>query len=404
MSDSGDGVTGTTARQGQVLAGHARFLITTAARAPSVHNTQPWRFRTGPDAVEVWGDPRRKLRTDPLGREMLISCGAAVFGLRLAVRSLGYWPVTELLPDPARLRLLARVSIGAAAPATGLERQMLERGPAPAHAPRPVRARPAAPRAAGRPAARRAGRGRHPRAGHRRPGLRPAGADHRRRGPPRRSQPARPGRDTTLDQDRGQHGTRRHPRHRPGQRHRAPPRAAAAARLRPRPRHRPAALWRGIPARHRRVADPRRPPRGLAARRAGAVPDAAARRQPAGLRLPVHPAAGGRRRPRPHRQPARTARPSPDAPPARPRNHYVPHRPAAARRTRWPLTPPAHPPAVSAGAAVTAPARGPLTGQQPPGRRGPGAAGDRPPGSSRQLPGDGGLPRGRQAPHEDGKD
>ena len=56
---------------------------------------------------------------------MLISCGAAVFGLRLAVRSLGYWPVTELLPDPARLRLLARVSTGAAAPATGLERQML---------------------------------------------------------------------------------------------------------------------------------------------------------------------------------------------------------------------------------------------------------------------------------------
>ena len=129
MSDSGDGVTGTTARQGQVLAGHARFLITTAARAPSVHNTQPWRFRTGPDAVEVWGDPRRKLRTDPLGREMLISCGAAVFGLRLAVRSLGYWPVTELLPDPARLRLLARVSIGAAAPATGLERQMLDAVP-----------------------------------------------------------------------------------------------------------------------------------------------------------------------------------------------------------------------------------------------------------------------------------
>ena len=106
-----------------------RFLITTATRAPSVHNTQPWRFRTGPDAVELWSDPRRKLRTDPSGREMLISCGAALFGLRLAVRSLGYWPVTQLLPDPARLRLLARVSIGAAAPATGLERQMLNAVP-----------------------------------------------------------------------------------------------------------------------------------------------------------------------------------------------------------------------------------------------------------------------------------
>jgi hypothetical protein len=129
MGDSSDGVTGTTAGQAQVLAGHAGFLITAAVRAPSVHNTQPWRFRAGPDAVELWTDPRRKLRADPSGREMLISCGAAVFGLRLAVRSLGYLPVTELLPDPAQLRLAARIRTGAAAPVTGLERQMLDAVP-----------------------------------------------------------------------------------------------------------------------------------------------------------------------------------------------------------------------------------------------------------------------------------
>jgi nitroreductase len=129
MGDSSDSVTGTTTGRAQVLAGHAGFLITTAARAPSVHNTQPWRFRVTPDAVELWTDPRRKLRADPSGREMLISCGAALFGLRLAVRSLGYLPVTALLPDPAQLRLLARVRIGAAAPATGLERQMLDAVP-----------------------------------------------------------------------------------------------------------------------------------------------------------------------------------------------------------------------------------------------------------------------------------
>jgi hypothetical protein len=108
------------------LAEHAEFLIATAARAPSVHNTQPWRFKASPDAIELYADPRRKLRTDRTGREMLISCGAALFGLRLAVRALGWRPVVEVFPDPARLRLLARVRLGAAAPVGPAERRMLE--------------------------------------------------------------------------------------------------------------------------------------------------------------------------------------------------------------------------------------------------------------------------------------
>jgi hypothetical protein len=109
-----------------IPADRAGYLIATAARAPSVHNTQPWRFRVGEYAIELHADVRRKLLVDPLGREMLISCGAALFGLRLAVRSLGYLPVVELFPDPARLRLLARVRLGAVAPMTTRERQMLD--------------------------------------------------------------------------------------------------------------------------------------------------------------------------------------------------------------------------------------------------------------------------------------
>lgn len=105
------------------------YLITTAARAPSVHNTQPWRFKVSEDAIELYADPRRKLRVDPVGREMFISCGAALFGLRLAARSLGYQPVVELLPDPARLRLLARVRLTAGGPLTDTERRMLEAVP-----------------------------------------------------------------------------------------------------------------------------------------------------------------------------------------------------------------------------------------------------------------------------------
>jgi hypothetical protein len=109
-----------------IPADRADYLIATAARAPSVHNTQPWRFRVGEYAIELHADVGRKLRVDPLGREMLISCGAALFGLRLAVRSIGYQPVVELLPDRGQLRLLARVKLGAAEPITAKERRMLE--------------------------------------------------------------------------------------------------------------------------------------------------------------------------------------------------------------------------------------------------------------------------------------
>jgi hypothetical protein len=109
-----------------IPAGRADYLIATAARAPSVHNTQPWRFRVSEYVIELYADPGRKLRVDRSGREMLISCGAALFGLRLAVRSLGYLPVAELLPDPTRSRLLARVTLGKAQAITPPERKLLE--------------------------------------------------------------------------------------------------------------------------------------------------------------------------------------------------------------------------------------------------------------------------------------
>jgi nitroreductase len=101
-------------------------LVAAAARAPSVHNTQPWRFRAGRDTIELLADRSRMLaRIDPAGREMLISCGAALFGLRLAIRELGYQPDLQLLPDPSQRDLLARLRPGAVAPITPAERQLL---------------------------------------------------------------------------------------------------------------------------------------------------------------------------------------------------------------------------------------------------------------------------------------
>lgn len=108
-----------------ILPDQVEFLIATAARAPSVHNTQPWRFRVTRYGLELYADPARRLRVDPLGREMVISCGAALFGLRLAIRSLGFMPQVQIVPVSARRGLLARVGLGSPRPMDSSERQML---------------------------------------------------------------------------------------------------------------------------------------------------------------------------------------------------------------------------------------------------------------------------------------
>ncbi len=112
-----------------ILARRAGYLIEVAARAPSLHNTQPWRFRLSEHAIELYADASRQLLEDPGGREMLISCGAALYGLRLAVRSLGYLPEVALFPEPTRRRLLARVRLGRPAPMTSDERKLLQAVP-----------------------------------------------------------------------------------------------------------------------------------------------------------------------------------------------------------------------------------------------------------------------------------
>ena len=60
---------------------------------------------------------------------MIISCGAALFGLRLAIRWLGCQPETDLFPEPGQRRLPARVRAGCPAPMTPDERAMLQAGP-----------------------------------------------------------------------------------------------------------------------------------------------------------------------------------------------------------------------------------------------------------------------------------
>ena len=69
--------------------------------APSILNTKPWKVdQVATDRVELRPDWTRHLEViDPRHRELLISCGAALFNLRMAVRATGHDPVVMLLPD-----------------------------------------------------------------------------------------------------------------------------------------------------------------------------------------------------------------------------------------------------------------------------------------------------------------
>lgn len=85
--------------------------VRTATTAPSLHNSQPWLFRIRGSRIEMYADPTRRLDVvDPDGREQLISVGAAVFTLRLAIRRAGFGCDVDLLPDPDRPDLVARVA------------------------------------------------------------------------------------------------------------------------------------------------------------------------------------------------------------------------------------------------------------------------------------------------------
>lgn len=96
-----------------VTAAKLRFAVRYAVLAPSCHNSQPWRFQTSGPRIELLADRNRSLPVaDPHDRELTISCGAALFNLRLALFHFGYEPVVEVQPRTDTPNLLARISLG----------------------------------------------------------------------------------------------------------------------------------------------------------------------------------------------------------------------------------------------------------------------------------------------------
>ena len=92
-----------------------------AVWAPSIHNSQPWRFRLDEEAIDVLLDPARLITAcDPTGRAARISCGAAAYTLRLALAMRGMPSVVRVGGGP----VMARLTPMPARPPNPLERRL----------------------------------------------------------------------------------------------------------------------------------------------------------------------------------------------------------------------------------------------------------------------------------------
>jgi nitroreductase len=87
-----------------------RAALEVAVRAPSIHNTQPWRWRLDSDGLAVMADRTRQLAVaDPDGHSMVLSCGAALCLTQVGLRAQGWQIETDTLPEPGDADVLARI-------------------------------------------------------------------------------------------------------------------------------------------------------------------------------------------------------------------------------------------------------------------------------------------------------
>jgi hypothetical protein len=74
-------------------------MLTIACRAPSVENTQPWLWRwDGSELVLLADFSRQLVQADPAGRDLVISCGAALHHLQVTALAMAWQPVVQRIP------------------------------------------------------------------------------------------------------------------------------------------------------------------------------------------------------------------------------------------------------------------------------------------------------------------
>ena len=99
-----------------------RFLLRYAVLAPSTRNTQPWKFQIKGELLELYADRDRVVQAfDPRGREMIMSCGAALFTLRVALEHFQCHAKITTFPRYGDHELLARLEI---VPGKGVPRDL----------------------------------------------------------------------------------------------------------------------------------------------------------------------------------------------------------------------------------------------------------------------------------------
>jgi nitroreductase len=94
-----------------------RSALELAIRAPSVHNSQPWRFVQGRTSVHLYADLQRWLpATDADGRDLVVSCGIVLHHLRVALAAAGLGASVRRTPNPDRPDHLAAIELRVAPP------------------------------------------------------------------------------------------------------------------------------------------------------------------------------------------------------------------------------------------------------------------------------------------------